>query len=240
MKIDATPSMPTQSALSAARSSQGDLVLSFDQLLEAGVTFEVQRQQRAFGFSELGVLRPCSTETAPQTPAMDEGIVGGMPRGVETLMRATVTDVPIVLLQTASSQPETSGGTPVAQTFLDLDATRLQAAPGPRQTIVALQHAPIFRAMGQRQMSAPRTLSRQLPQSPQAKRFSLVVSEQDGAVQIIAGAPQLGAEAKERLRKAAALLAAEFGVTLGEFTINGVFVDAPAPTTGASDGDFAG
>lgn len=242
MRVDATLSALTSAAANATSPAPGDLSLSFEELLEEGVTLEVQRQERAFGFSELGVIRPGPADTRPQTPAMVQSTLGVAPEDVQATAqfgeaeRSEPVTLPVVSLPAESRIDASIAG----RGFSEANTAASRVMPSPQQTVVAVPQAPIVKPQRQSPTSSPKTPSRPLPQNAQSRRFSIVVSEQEGAVQIIAGAPQLSAEAKERLRKAAAMLAAEFGVTLGDFTINGALVDAPVPTTGAPDGDFPG
>jgi hypothetical protein len=58
---------------------------------------------------------------------------------------------------------------------------------------------------------------------------SVIVTEQDGALQVVAAAAGLTPDAHARLRAAAAGVAAEFGLSLNEFSINGDRIDAAPP-----------
>ncbi|MGE5566070.1 MAG: hypothetical protein ACM3YN_07950 [Parcubacteria group bacterium] len=242
MRVDASLSALTPSAVPTTSPAQGDLAPSFEQVLQEGVALEVQRQERAFGFSELGVIRPSPPGATPQAePMTAKNPVDAASEDAETLMRAGESEPSkSAALRTSSPAPETRSAAPTGKTFMEMSAVRPQATAESPQAVVAFPQAPSLRPARPSQNCVPKAPARQLPQEGQPKRFSLVVSEQDGAVQIIAGTPRLSEEAKERLRRAAAMLAAEFGVTLGDLTLNGALIDAPAPTTGAPDGHFPG
>jgi len=237
MRVDATLSALTPPASPITGPAQGDLALSFEQLLQE---VHAQGQERAFGFSELGVIRPGPANATPQAPTTAESTMDAVPEGAETPTQARGPAPMETTTSGASSPYPGRSDAPSGKNFPEISSTRSHATPASRQTIVSFEQTPTLRPTRAGQSSAAKAPARRLPQEGQSKRFSLVVSEQDGTVQIIAGAPQLSAEAKERLRKAAARLAAELGMTLGDFTINGALVDAPAPPTGAPDGDFPG
>lgn len=225
---------PTPAARSAAMPGS-----PFEQLLDAA-NLPLEGRQRAFGFSELGVFGAASAIASAAALEMETPEV--------PLSQMAALSLAASRLQEAQLTPNARRGD------VYVGGSRDKAPPAPRSRLVSPQHSSI----GPLADAAPPTLretqtdgeeisvgvrrsaARHLTQV-QPKRLSLIVSEQNGAIQILAGSPELGPEARERLRKAAAELAAEFGVTLAQFTLNGSAVEPTfVSQTGAPHGDQRG
>jgi len=243
MKVAPATALPFPLANPAA-DAPSDPTVSFEALLDEGAPLKAEQPQRALGFSERGLLvswgvepgldtsAEPSAQASTQTvaPTLGSELEKFTDRAESARMMFEVVDAPAPhLSEPASSAPR---ATSVLRGSGPQDA---QAAPG----IIRSQPQAASRQVGPPEPQRTAPPMRQAP-SAESRRLSLVISEQNGVVQIIAGAPELSPDARTRLRKAAAALAAEFGVTLSEFTVNGVSYDPALSSIGAPHGDFAG
>jgi hypothetical protein len=75
---------------------------------------------------------------------------------------------------------------------------------------------------------------------PGGEGVQLAVFEREGLVQIVAAAPGLAPEVQVRLRRIASELAADAGLKLADFSLNGASVPDRLRIVGGQDGDHAG
>jgi len=190
----------------------------FRQFLNDGADPKTIRRERAFGFSELGVLG------AARAPVADQP--------VRTASR-TPSGGAAEPASEAVSEPHATPAFAAVQTVGDRRVAA-EAAPTPRGPPLQTSFRPTpppaatattpVRNLPNTEAISPvrhRPVARQAMHTPLPKRFSVVLTGENGAMQLIAGSPELDADARERLRRAAAELAAEFGVTLARLTLNG-------------------
>jgi hypothetical protein len=241
MKIAPTTAALPSPFSNPAADAPSDSTLSFETLLDEGVTLKAEQPQRAFGFSERGLLvswgedagaPPRADRLAPSAQMVNQTQGATLEKLIDDVTPAKVIvdefEVQVTSPnETASWAPRIIG----AQRIPELAGAQVAAV-----TVQARLSTSFPETRPPARTAAP---TRQAPPA-ESRRLSLVISEQNGTVQIIAGAPELSPEARARLRKAAAALAAEFGVTLSEFTINGGTVDPIPSSIGAPYGDFAG
>lgn len=88
--------------------------------------------------------------------------------------------------------------------------------------------------------SALRLIQRLRAAMPGGEGVQLAVFEREGLVQIVAAAPGLAPEVQVRLRRIASELAADAGLKLADFSLNGASVPDRLRIVGGQDGDHAG
>lgn len=202
---------------------------------------KIEEQHRAFGFSELSVFGADSVRQAapappsPAAPPLQPGAADAAIDGhaVHTTASASVVEAP----------PTDKASRNIGDTGrrLSLRVALQQASePAPRTaTAPSLRPAIATPERGGAERAAP-SLPRERP-AVQAKPFSLTLAEQNGTVQLLAAAGGLVSQDRAAVRRAAAQVLAEFGLNLGEFTLNGETAEPfTISHTGAFDGDQRG
>lgn len=215
MKIDPAASQvatPRQKPSSPASSQ------SFGDILTAA---EMKREgaQRAFGFSELGMFGASGSAPAP---AAQETFASQPAAKLSAQETATPEGHPAPRQHAAPGvKPMTTAkpGDRVSETSVLVPrSAQSPAEPGadaaPLRAIRGSQPKPdtLAGAMAERRLPRPAVKS---------KPLSLVLAERNGTLQVVAATGGMAPEARTALRKAAADVAAEFGVSLGEFTLDG-------------------
>lgn len=198
------------------------------------------RQSRALGFRELGMFGGGGAENQPalaDEPAIGAGAAvpatyaGGVARQPGASLRPHATAAlsspsrlvaaPTGALASALVDlPSKGGAAPVVGDALNLSAPLEDRADPESGT------APLGSRRSVRADPTPRPSS----------AANLVVAEGDGMLQIVAAA-SLTPEARQRLRKAADSLAADLGLVVSDFTLNGGPLEPPSSNPiGASHG----
>jgi hypothetical protein len=188
---------------------------------------------RAFGFTELGMF---GREEQPHGPAPAPASPPGKPP-----LEACTAVMPMVSLDEPADRPAAPSPAPAASA----------AEPGQRPTRVLLTpegrpHAPLVRtgpAESSLASPAPRSIpaDEDVPSSPPTARpivraqppradVSLLISEKDGGVALVAAGPALDPESCALLRRLARAILARSGLALVQFHLNGVAL-APASMT---------
>jgi len=209
----------------------------FTQWLESDGDLPARSQERAFGFSELGVLGSGHPTQTPREQPRAEFHLPAHNHDEEVYIRE----------ERAERQPDVNNlvvcGRPA-----NVDKGGV-SVPSPLPTHAAdhgagtaevpfVRPSEVRRDTGPAEPNTGNIVKRHVVVGSANKPFSLIVSEQAGAVQVLAGSPEMSGEARVRLRKAAAELAAEFGVSLAAFTLNGSNLELPPfPRLGVPHGD---
>jgi hypothetical protein len=212
MKIGATPQRhPTASAPLERPFA------SFAQLLG--------RDDRALGFAELGMFG-ISRATGDHAAALSASAQGVPPRGGNQ-------EPP---LETADQPPEQAklhrrietrieSGSPTKARLRSVAAPLSFSGTGGAVSAEAMPSCP-FEASGEDAAAGGRAPSRRMPLDPRQPGVSLIMSETNGAVQLVAGARPFDPDGAARLRRALAELLAAHGLKLADFQLNGTAVSA--------------
>lgn len=210
----------------------------FEELLQAPGGLRQERRERAFGFSELGLLGPPSGSHSvadPLRPPKPPYTEAGATAGPST-----------AAARSAEAQPLASRIAEPRETT-DIAAARAQNRPV-KGAVAAVAHAPVNTSA---KNESPPAIETEAPESKRApsrtpstqssKPLKLIVFEENGSLQLIAGSAGLSAEERTRLRRAAEAVAAEFGLSLDSFTLDGSEREPPAFTSiGALHGHHRG
>ncbi len=210
---------------------------SFEDILTASELKDEERQ-RAFGFSELSIFGPDGATAhravgthggPPATPDREAMAVGGREPPSPAIL-----------------------GTPSLQAPAPLGARNADARLSLRMALQQSQPTPQVAAFtGPRQSSPPpetgrasasgAAVFRQAQPQPRSTTVSLTFAEHNGTVQLLAAAGGLAPDARSALRRAAIGVLAEFGLALGDITLDGQPVEPlTIRQTGAFDGDHFG
>ena len=181
---------------------------------------------RALGFGELGmfgVFAPIEFRTEARTPPRQ---VAALPRSAEMLDASAAAPTGAagnvqsgIALRRAAAPPQALPGLAFVPMNTSprlaggLPAPADCAAPGSAET--QEQHLAASRR-GAPLHARPRPL-------PQSKLgLCLILSDQEGQLEIVAGGPPLEPEARRRALRLAGETAASFGLTIGHYSLNGV------------------
>jgi len=227
MRIEAAPvTPPPMSGVQAPPEPS----LSFEALLANGTQTEVEAEHRALGFQERGVLGARQAIGAPASITSDaaterEASLEAL-TGVACGAHADAVPAPRIGSTLEAPSPDPSG---LARAVQEETVTMVRAGSdqtgGPVNSRLANRTS--SRDGGAQDAVARRadltTFEQRLRSTnPPRTPGGLVISGEDGLVQVIAGLPGLTPEGQARLRRAAVRAVAEFGLTLTELTLNGV------------------
>jgi hypothetical protein len=196
-------------------------------LERAGASFAqlLGRDDRALGFAELGMFgisRATSDRaTARPAPALDAALPSGNQEP-----RRDAPDQPTEQARLLRGiEPPIESVSPIGARL------RSAAAPPPVSgtgAVVSAEAMPtsISEVSGEDPAAGGRAPVRRLTLDPRRPGVSLIMSETNGAVQLVAGARPFDADGAVRLRRALAELLAGYGLKLADFQLNGSAVSA--------------
>lgn len=187
---------------------------------------------RARSFAELGVFG-----RGALTPAQD---VSTHP---EVIPQAPLPALAVSAVQQPAAAAQSQANAGLACNPLDMPKLASPSRPAPiakaaaRATGLPAPLAEAPRLADEPEAPAPAAARRRPVQAPPRPGVSLILSEKDGAVEIVAGTPALDPEIRSALRRLAEAILARSGLRLAQFQLNGARV---RPDSVTSPGDSHG